>query len=234
MPSPSSSTTQQGTTSEYSSELWRPLEAGDPKKGLDLSDWAKENSVEVRRWVVVIVMSLSACGRGEAPDATSSPDSPEAPVSMATSRPPVPTPSLTFSTRSPTPTATSFALGETVETTNGNFVTVYSWNPNADRPVEPPSGQQWSSIDFKFCTGPSPQGGSLDATGLPSSFTLEMADSRTMQWDGSTYGNTGEITGRLLAPNDCIRGLVIYASPKGQKPRNVVFASSSVVKWRVP
>jgi len=61
-----------------------------------------------------------------------------------------------------------------------------------------------------------------------------MANSTVVEWDGRTYGNTGEIIGRQLGPNECERGLVFFATPRGRRPQYVVFSSSSVIKWRVP
>jgi hypothetical protein len=125
------------------------------------------------------------------------------------------------------------AFGQKGITVAGSEVWVYSWDTNVRWPIDPDPGQQFSEIDVRVCSGPGSQSGPVSTVALD--FVLEMKESRQFTSENVSY-NSDELIGNqtTIGPGDCVRGLVIFQTPKGLKPVRVIFSSSSTLKWDVP
>lgn len=135
------------------------------------------------------------------------------------------------------------AMGETRETKLGTKITVLSWSVTSLNPRSKSfdvrddfTNPVVSAADIQLCAGSQADS---DTTAPGTFFTLTMQDSsavEALQVEKLTAHSGRKILNRVftVAPGECLRGLLLFRTPKGEKPKHVVFESSSVIRWAVP
>jgi hypothetical protein len=147
----------------------------------------------------------------------------------------------------PHPMGTKVAIPETIGGIDSVQVNGWYTNVSSSNQYESPSsGTTWDAIDVTACAGHN--GTSLGVD--PTDFSVLLSN-------GSTASSSPIVSGPLttpqlssltqfgynitsLAPNQCVRGWVVFEVPNAATPTYVQFAGSaflqknSVVKWTVP
>lgn len=141
---------------------------------------------------------------------------------------------VTTPSPSPTPQASSaggvVAMGQTVRTSAGSLVTVYSWRAGSNRNVPPGPGGAYETTDVGFCSGPGIQESAADLVPL---FSVELPDGSRIAPDNLSA--PGELrTLGTIPPGQCKRGPLVFQVEGGTKPSFVGYDTSPMTKWRVP
>lgn len=124
------------------------------------------------------------------------------------------------------------AIGESVVFSSGSKVTVHSYSSPVDPDNDfskPEAGTQFATIDVEGCAGDQPE----DEVSLnPYYFSLQMPDNARLRPTASVVEPA--LPSTTLLPEDCVRGLVTFQVPQGQRPDYVRFEQplpSEVAKW---
>jgi hypothetical protein len=67
-------------------------------------------------------------------------------------------------------------------------------------------------------------------------FSLVMPDDTVLSPSGSGSLADNELATQdaVIAPGQCVIGVIVFGTPTGEQPEFVQFASSSIIQWRVP
>ncbi|MCL7495632.1 hypothetical protein M8I34_30120 [Streptomyces sp. MCA2] len=104
--------------------------------------------------------------------------------------------------------------------------------------IEPPSSsgeadEDWGALEVKVCT----KEGKVGVTQQPWSVAFG---------DGARVTTTGQSGGdfprpeypqeAIVKPGDCVRGLLMFPAPKGQRPERAIYAPEGMdpVEWQIP
>lgn len=95
----------------------------------------------------------------------------------------------------------------------------------AEPGVEPASGHRYVAADIEGCAGRDVKAATLN----PYQFELQMPDNRRVTAD--VGWRSPPLHDTTLPPGDCVRGWITFEV--ANDPAFVVFASSSIVRWRI-
>ena len=160
---------------------------------------------------LMLVAAGSACG-GDGNDSASS--TAEETTTTATTAPPA-----------------GPVVGDRVETSKGNSVTVFSYDQPTPAPatVEPRSGMEFATVDAEFCLGPEDNGYAVRSD----YFELLMPDD-TQRLAVTGVREPALIKTDLEEEGDCVRGYVTFEVPVGERAAFVLGAGSQPpVRWVV-
>lgn len=136
-----------------------------------------------------------------------------------------PSPSAPAASPSP-PAIPVYYVGDTINATNGNSFTVYSYLPSFDTGNQfavPTPGNVYAAIDVQECAG------SAGSSANPFDWALRMPDNSRIS---STVGwKEPPLHAVDLAASDCVRGWVTFEVPQGITPAFVVLTSSTNIRW---
>jgi hypothetical protein len=130
-----------------------------------------------------------------------------------------------------------YAVGDTVTLSTGDTLTLHSYKapvPPPTRYDKPKAGYEFLVLDVEVCA-------SSDSEGLeyinPLDFVLQMPDNTRLKPEQLDAERELEHID-LLLPDDPVRGLIYFQTPKGEKPKAVIFSQMGVsrenmVKWAV-
>ncbi len=120
-------------------------------------------------------------------------------------------------------------VGDTAVTQAGNEITVHSYERvPPDDTFQPEPGFEFAAADVEGCAAEDIEG----SAGLnPLDFALQMPDNTRLQADIGV--KEPPLNDTTLPPGDCVRGFVTFQVPEGQKPTNVIYTASSIIKWAV-
>ncbi len=175
-----------------------------------------------RRWkggLIGVAMLLTACGGSPTATPTATPTSEEALLKELIA--------AEQAFVEPTVGRTSFALGETLTLPDGQTVTVLA----AEIPVKGMTGEAPYGVDVKWCAGPHPDGGAVDANSFLFG-TRWTDDTRT----GSTFGEKEpSFTSATLRAGRCYRGWItlIYPFEHRQDKAIVLEFQDGLYEWKV-
>jgi hypothetical protein len=135
-----------------------------------------------------------------------------------------------------TPAKRSYTVGDTATLNTGDTLTLHSYKapvPPPTRYDKPKAGYEFLVLDVEVCA-------SSDSEGLedinPLDFVLQMPDNTRLKPEELDAERELEYTD--LLPDDPVRGLLYFQTPKGEKPKAVIFSQMGVsavdmVKWAV-
>ena len=135
-----------------------------------------------------------------------------------------------------TPAKRSYTVGDTATLNAGDTLTLHSYKapvPPPTRYDKPKAGYEFLVLDVEVCA-------SSDSEGLedinPLDFVLQMPDNTRLKPEELAAERELEYT--ALLPDDPVRGLLYFQTPKGEKPKAVIFSQMGVsgvnmVKWAV-
>jgi len=129
-----------------------------------------------------------------------------------------------------------YVVGDTVTLSTGDTLTLHSYKASVPPPTsydKPKAGYEFSALDVEVC-------GSSNSEGLRHinefDFALQMPDNTRLKPEElHAERELGYID---LLPDDPVRGLVFFQTPKGEKPKAVIFTQGvfdnvHVVKWAI-
>jgi hypothetical protein len=133
-----------------------------------------------------------------------------------------------------TPAKRGYAVGDTAILNTGDRVTLHSYKSPAPSPHDwtpAKDGYELSVVDVEVTA-------SSDSGGIPminpSDFFLQMPDNTRLKWQPQFEQRELEPT-RLL-PGDAVRGLILFQTPEGEKPKSIIWEDNRsgdehVVRW---
>jgi hypothetical protein len=133
------------------------------------------------------------------------------------------------------PAKRSYAVGDTAILNTGDRLTLHSYKSPVPPPgyKKPKAGYEFSVLDVEVCA-------SSDSGGLkyinPFNYVFQMPDNTRLEPEEQHAER--ELGHTNLLPDDPVRGLIFYQTPKGEKPKFVIFTQGSfdsvqIVKWAV-
>lgn len=134
-----------------------------------------------------------------------------------------------------TPAKRGYAVGDTVTLSTGDTLTLHSYKS----PVPPPNrneqktGYEFLVLDVEVCASSNSEG--LEYIN-PFNFVLQMPDNTRLKPEEQHAER--ELEHIDLLPDDPVRGLIYFQTPKGEKPKAVIFSQMAIsgahmVKWAV-
>jgi len=135
-----------------------------------------------------------------------------------------------------TPAKRSYTVGDTATLNTGDTLTLHSYKAPVPPPTsydKPKAGYEFLVLDVEVCA-------SSDSEGLeyinPFDFVLQMPDNTRLKPE--ELHAERELEHIDLLPDDPVRGLIYFQTPKGEKPKAVIFSQMAVsgvhmVKWAV-
>ncbi|MFJ4869610.1 DUF4352 domain-containing protein [Streptomyces sp. NPDC088757] len=179
-----------------------------------------------------LLFALTACGGNE----------PAAPAVSKTSSSPEPV-ATTSNPPSPTPTDTTYKVGETAKVTTDDAtftVTALAYTQPVKGPQPPDPGTQggdvWATVEAKVC---SVSGDTFTVSQFP--WSLAYTDGTVVKVTGSTGGDLPKPEFPMDQPvknGRCIRGKIPFPVMNNIRPERVVYApealSANPVEWTVP
>ena len=139
-------------------------------------------------------------------------------------------PSTSEATTTTEPEPDEFVVGDAVETSRGNVVTVYAY----EQPVAPPQywpvtdGAELAAIDVEGCNK-----GDSTLSLNPFDFELVMGDNTRR--DSEVGLREPALNYTEVGPGECVRGWATFEVPVGQRPIEIVDINTEpTVKWKVP
>lgn len=144
-------------------------------------------------------------------------------------------------TETPTaePTPEEFVLGDTVETEEGNTITVFSYEAPVESGNEFITPQQESNvfarIDVEACAAPNAPGGSWDIN----EFDFQLAFTDNTRVDPGFAGFEPALTLTTLLPGDCLRGFIGFEISPAAVAEYVFYSGFTadfddvIIRWRI-
>ena len=122
------------------------------------------------------------------------------------------------------------AVGVTRTSTSGDEITLHLYESPASPATardQPEEGYEFSAFDIEGCAGQDPEG---PLTWInPFLFRLVMPDNTRLQpEDPNVRAKKRSLDHIDLLPGDCVRGWVVFQTPKGEKPKGMIFSSRGV------
>jgi hypothetical protein len=181
--------------------------------------WIWIVSVVAAALVIVTISSIAFAPRSATPARTATGAAGQAATAPATAAP----------TTAPTAVpATTYAVGDTIETTTGAKLTVFQFVPvtSDNQFLRPKPGNQYVAIDVQEQAGPDGRSANMF------DWALRLADNTRIQPTVSV--KEPPLNSADLGANDAVRGWVTFEIPAGAKPAWVVLVTSTDIRWSVP
>lgn len=126
----------------------------------------------------------------------------------------------------PAATLPALKIGDTATLPDGETIAVRALEAPVAAPAHASGDRDIVGVDVEWCAGPNPADGRANVTGA--GFLLILPDNTRVV---ATPGEKQPVFGDMaLAPNACSRGWVTFTSPKGARPRAVVYHT---LRWEV-
>jgi hypothetical protein len=128
----------------------------------------------------------------------------------------------------------TFQVGQSAKTVLGNTVTFLSWSPAPQIGAKPTKGEEFSRIQVKWCAAAN-LANPISATEIASAWTLQMADSTAISAQTSPYSDQDlmGLVNTAVDPGQCLKGYVVFETPKGQTPQYAIFSGAQTLRWTV-
>jgi hypothetical protein len=138
-------------------------------------------------------------------------------------------------TETPTTSVSSDpTVGDTLTVESGINVTVLSYESPMPPPpfAQPDPDHEFSAVEVEWCADPSYEGQINKAQ--TTWFTLQMSDNTHLRRTTLQAKEPRLTDTPLVPPGDCVRGWIMFQTPKSEVPKSIVFSGiDSLVKWAI-